>query len=587
MPSGSLDIDAVNDLRALALRFGGEHLERKSQALAATATRGGRRRGRAHRLSRLPAVPARVSRNARTARQGPRRIEPRRRSRAQDLRRRTVPGARAAREQRHRPHGGHDQLRLGHRPLARRAFPEPGGDRFLRRARRGTAGGPRRGARADGIRACRLRGDSARVHQRRLGRKPRHAPRVAHRGGRATAVQRCAARSSVRQPAAIRRHPARPLDALPDLCPWSSGPDLLSSRRAPAPGRPQRTARPSVAGATPPFGRRTAARRRCRARDAGGSRPGDRCHRARVPQGCPLFRARPRPRHRSLPDAARAAEPARLAYRHDAVQERGAGRLRRRLAAARHVQDRRQRVRPLPGRGIRPALRAGAACLPAMLRDRAIHRRTLAVRRHEQGGIAVRRVLVLLPSRIPPRRPAIGAARERGVGAHRGRPRTPHAGRRAAPVHRLRHRACDRPRAGLRARQSERPRDTMDRPALRRRPRGGGRGRDADCRSARWRSRARSAGRRASAARSARSRLSSRRYRTSRISLPRTSGALVSLLRAKGGDEFRFHARLARHRCFAPRSRYSEHTAPTLTTFATPPGGGAQRPSGGRAGVQP
>ena len=38
MTSGSLDIDAVNDLRALALRFGGEHLERKVRALAAVAT---------------------------------------------------------------------------------------------------------------------------------------------------------------------------------------------------------------------------------------------------------------------------------------------------------------------------------------------------------------------------------------------------------------------------------------------------------------------------------------------------------------------------------------------------------------------
>ena len=40
MTSGPLDIGAVNELRALALRFGGEHLERKSQALAATAARG-------------------------------------------------------------------------------------------------------------------------------------------------------------------------------------------------------------------------------------------------------------------------------------------------------------------------------------------------------------------------------------------------------------------------------------------------------------------------------------------------------------------------------------------------------------------
>ena len=330
--------------------------------------------------------------------------------RARHRRRRTGARARETREQRHRLDGRDDQLRLGHRPLARRsAFPTRADiDSFGERRRR-AAGGPRRGAGADGIRARRVRRRRRSISSptRARAAAARASPGSSARSSDCRAAMRCAASCSKRCNRSSSSGPARSMLSRTFVRGLPAA-DVLPPRRAPARRRsaarcstvrcPRRGAFPQPNGSTSSMPAAPCSRRSGRETDAIA---------LACPDGVRVLRARRaasrialytmRPERRSPLDS----HVGMMLFKNGVP-----GRLRRRLAVPRHVQDRRQRVRAVPRRRIGAAVRAGAARLPAVLRRRTLRRRALAVRRHQQGGVAVRRVLVLLPARIPPGRSA-------------------------------------------------------------------------------------------------------------------------------------------------------------------------------------
>ncbi|MCK7493254.1 MAG: hypothetical protein MZW92_18805 [Comamonadaceae bacterium] len=151
---------------------------------------------------------------------------------------------------------------------------------------------------------------------------------------------------------------------------------------------------------------------------------------ARRPRRRPAVR-----RHR------RGAGAARRAGGHlwlPAARQRHADRLRRLHHAVRAGEHRRQRLSRVPRLGGGLRLPAGAAGDARDRRQRALRRQPVPVRRRQRRGAGQRRLLVLLPARLP-----LGARRGAGAGrarvrAHARRPRLPRADRHATPAGRAR-----------------------------------------------------------------------------------------------------------------------------------------------------
>ena len=343
-----LDLRTVDALRAVALRFGPLDATAKTRALSATASCARDRRRGPMRLPRLPAVPrSRIRKRARCA-------TPRaRNSGASRARRRELFDSGPARTRAKLANSGiactdvtinfgWDIARWLVERFPRRADIDSFGERRLAAA----GGSWARRSRRWSSSSRRGRRDTARIS--RGQRASASGARASH--GSSTpccdchAPMRCAPRSSTRcSPSS------------------SSGPadSLLSrtfARGLPAPtyyhrdALPRRIDLPALVDLALPAPRRLSRSERQQVVDAGRAvlaalgRETDAIALA-YGEGVRYYDLRARHGARALHDAARSTRPARFAHRHDAVQERRARRLWRRLALPRHVPDRRQRVR--------------------------------------------------------------------------------------------------------------------------------------------------------------------------------------------------------------------------------------------------